>query len=387
MQQLASVATSRLELAIRRVAAIVILISAVEVLNNALGQVDSFPPAAVALLWLFALSVVAALFGGWVGLGWRPLFQIHGFAVFGLVWIQAFIADPTTFPSDGKPWAWWALGVAAMVMGVSTPLRVWALFIPLLSASWFIANQILFEASRTLQVALDAAYILVFGYAIAGLVQLVRERAADVDEANTTAIQSAIDKASTDAIERERSRLDALVHDQVLHSLILAARAESSSDQAAAAESARSAITSLIAAQDDSEVIRSVTPVGLFRAIEKAALELDSRIEVTSKTGGSEEIQAEVAQAMTEATLQALDNAIRHSKASRISLVLDSPEDFLLTFEISDDGIGFRPGRASRDRIGIRTSIEARIQAIGGAANIESAPGQGTKVSLRWQGA
>ena len=387
MQQLASIATNRLEISIRRIAAVVILVSSIEVLINGLFQLDAYPTIGGFLLGVFAVSAVLSVLSSWFNFEWRVVFRVHGAIVFGLVWILALIADPSAFSPDNKPWAWWALGVAAVVIGVSSPPRVWVAYIPILSASWFLSKHILFDGGRYLDALLDSAYILVFGFAIAGLVQLVRDGATDVDVANTAAIQSAIDKASLDAIERERSRLDALVHDQVLHTLLLAARARSEVEKQAAVRSATVAIESLQRAEDEVAAIGSVTPLGLFKAIEKAALDLDPRVVVTSLGGGSENLDPEVAQALTEATLQALDNAIQHSQAKKIELLLDSPEEYSLVFEIVDDGIGFRLDRATRDRIGIRTSIQARVESVGGQAEIESAPGMGVKVSLRWRNA
>ena len=387
MQQLASIATNRLEVSIRRIAAVVILVSSIEVIINALFQLDAYPTIGGFLLGVFAVSAVLAVLSSWFNFEWRVVFRVHGAIVLGLVWILALIADPSAFSPDNKPWAWWALGVAAVVIGVSSPPRVWVAYIPILSASWFLSKQVLFDGGRYLDALLDSAYILVFGFAIAGLVQLVRDGATDVDVANTAAIQSAIDKASLDAIERERSRLDALVHDQVLHTLLLAARAHSGVEKQAAVRSAKVAIESLQRAEDEVAAIGSVTPLGLFKAIEKAALDLDPRVAVTSRGGGSENLDPEVAQALTEATLQALDNAIQHSQAKTIELLLDSPEEYSLVFEIVDDGIGFRLDRATRDRIGIRTSIQARVESVGGQAEIESAPGMGVKVALRWRNA
>lgn len=382
--QLASIASSRLEISIRRIAAVVILISSTEVFINALSQSQAYNTAGEISLAVFVISSALAAISGWTNYHWRIMFRIHGGVVLALVWSVLPTSDAQFFAPDGKPWIWWALGVGAVVIGVSCSPRVWTFYIPLLSMSWFATNQLLLGSARTLDALLDSAYILVFGFAISGLVQLVREGASDVDLANTEAIQSAIEQARVDAIERERGRLDALVHDQVLHTLLLAARAESSDQQRQAAQSAKGAIASLTKAEKQIATDGKVTPLGLFRAIEKAAVTLDGRIEVISKGGGSESISPEVAQAMTEATLQALDNAVQHSKANRIQLTLDSPEIGKLHFEITDDGVGFRPERATRDRIGIRTSIEGRVQAVGGSAEIQSQPGLGVKVLLRW---
>ena len=87
--------------------------------------------------------------------------------------------------------------------------------------------------------------------------------------------------------------------------------------------------------------------------------------------------------AITEATLQALDNSIQHSKAQAISLLLAS-DGKGVKFVVRDDGAGFRPDRVSKDRIGISTSILFRMDSVRGVAEIESAPGKGTTVTLRW---
>ena len=51
---------------------------------------------------------------------------------------------------------------------------------------------------------------------------------------------------------------------------------------------------------------------------------------------------------------------------------------------ISDDGRGFNyhdiPGR----RLGVRVSIVENIEAIGGAVDLDTAPGRGTRVTLTW---
>ncbi|MEL0317179.1 MAG: hypothetical protein VW991_04990, partial [Aquiluna sp.] len=58
MQQLASIATNRLEVSIRRIAAVVILVSSIEVLINGLFQLDAYPTIGGFLLGVFAVSAV-----------------------------------------------------------------------------------------------------------------------------------------------------------------------------------------------------------------------------------------------------------------------------------------------------------------------------------------
>ena len=76
---------------------------------------------------------------------------------------------------------------------------------------------------------------------------------------------------------------------------------------------------------------------------------------------------------------EALQNAIKHARAGRITLRLGGDGGL----EVEDDGVGFDP--AANDtrarRLGL-TSMEERAQRIGGALEIRSAPGAGTTVRL-----
>jgi signal transduction histidine kinase len=213
---------------------------------------------------------------------------------------------------------------------------------------------------------------------------LVRSGAKRADLENSKAIASAIEQARIDAVERERQRLDALIHDRVLNTLLLASKATSADEKRNTQLLAEQAILSLQEAAQEPRPTPSVTPLGLFRALKKAAQQLLPGIEVQTLGGGSEPLPAAEAQAITEATLQAIDNAARHSKAENVELILDSPATGVIEIQVRDDGVGFRVDRVPRDRIGIKISVFGRMLAIGGEAAIDSNPGNGTRVLLRW---
>lgn len=74
---------------------------------------------------------------------------------------------------------------------------------------------------------------------------------------------------------------------------------------------------------------------------------------------------------------EALTNALRHSGARRISLVLRW-ENSRILMVVEDDGRGFDVGAASRaDRLGL-PGIRERAEMLGGSLVIESRPGSGT---------
>ena len=52
-----------------------------------------------------------------------------------------------------------------------------------------------------------------------------------------------------------------------------------------------------------------------------------------------------------------------------------------------DDGRGFSEAKVPDERLGLRISIRDRIAKVGGNADIVSAPGEGTTVTILWPAA
>jgi signal transduction histidine kinase len=75
---------------------------------------------------------------------------------------------------------------------------------------------------------------------------------------------------------------------------------------------------------------------------------------------------------------EALSNVSRHAQAvtCRVSLYRDERGGVL---EVDDDGHGFDPGRTTGTGQGLR-SLRERAEGLGGRAEIDSTPGQGTRV-------
>ncbi len=76
---------------------------------------------------------------------------------------------------------------------------------------------------------------------------------------------------------------------------------------------------------------------------------------------------------------EALQNALRHARAAHIRVRLTDDG-----VEVTDDGVGFEPAKPElrSHHLGL-TSMEERAQELGGTIEIRSAPGAGTKVSLK----
>lgn len=83
---------------------------------------------------------------------------------------------------------------------------------------------------------------------------------------------------------------------------------------------------------------------------------------------------------------EAAENAIRHAKASQISLRLSRPERAVVLLEVEDDGIGFdaktteAAGQQNR-QYGLAI-LRERVLALRGELHIESPPGRGCKLRI-----
>lgn len=369
-----------------RIYSSVLVVLQIEVAANAGFQ----SPYLITANWVVLIAATIPILGmaasAWRrgNLGFWP--YLHGLAVLIVMlkwpWL---VADPGALPIDFQAWIWWLVGTATISMGVVNPRWLGWVYLVVASTSWYLLDTSVNGGSGPWDTALqDSIYVLLLGGAVSSLVRLTRDGAKRADEANSAAIANAVEQAQIDAIERERQRIDALVHDRVLNTLLVAAKATTQAEQRAAALAATEAIASLESAASDQESAAGVTALGLYRSLRKSALRSSAQIEVEILSAGLEEIPAEVAQSITEATLQAIDNALRHSGASKIRVLLGQVDAPGILVRVIDNGQGFNFERLPKDRLGIRNSIQARMRSVAGSAEIVSETGAGTTVVLGW---
>jgi signal transduction histidine kinase len=77
---------------------------------------------------------------------------------------------------------------------------------------------------------------------------------------------------------------------------------------------------------------------------------------------------------------EALSNAVRHSRASRVWVTLSRGDGFIRA-EVGDDGVGFDTVAATGRGIGL-TGMQQRASRVAGELGLVSRPGQGTLVSI-----
>jgi PAS domain S-box-containing protein len=127
----------------------------------------------------------------------------------------------------------------------------------------------------------------------------------------------------------------------------------------------------------------SLETEGVVAALQKQAAALEARygIEVETDLCDEPEAPLETKEVIYRIVQEALNNTVKHARASRVRIKMwCDPEQ--ISLEISDDGIGFDPGKDFPGHLGLR-SMRERALWIGGALEVEAAKGRGTGIRTR----
>jgi signal transduction histidine kinase len=121
----------------------------------------------------------------------------------------------------------------------------------------------------------------------------------------------------------------------------------------------------------------------LDQALQRLCEEFQERTGVVAVAEIDPQVAAELASQagdVVQLAREALSNVSRHAEAAtcRVSLYRDTDGDVL---EVDDDGRGFDPARATGAGQGLR-NLRERAERLGGRAQIDSTPGQGTRVRV-----
>lgn len=196
----------------------------------------------------------------------------------------------------------------------------------------------------------------------------------------------------------ERTRLSRDIHDSVAQglssiNLLLQAADRDWDDRPAAARGhlAQAALTARESLDDVRRVVRDLAPSELDESAE--ALPLALRATVARVTGVDAEVHvhgaprpvpAAVGTALLRSARGALANVAEHAGTGHAVVSLTYQQDEV-ALDVRDDGTGFdptRPGRGAGTRGRGIAGIVSRAEALGGRAVVESAPGEGTVLSV-----
>lgn len=230
----------------------------------------------------------------------------------------------------------------------------------------------------------------VFGAITVGLFARTLERAArDLRLAN----EAALSERERAARSREREAMARTLHDSVLQSLALVHRR--GRELASRPQVAGEEVAELVrVASDEERALRALlrrepedAPEGSLplRTVLQAAAFGISGLAVTVSTVDPVWIRASGAEEVSAAVRQALDNVVRHARATGVA-IFGERDGAEISISVRDDGVGFDfdEEKVTADgKLGITRSMRGRIEQIGGTMRIESAPGRGTEVEFR----
>ncbi|XIE81177.1 sensor histidine kinase [Streptomyces sp. SBR177] len=200
-----------------------------------------------------------------------------------------------------------------------------------------------------------------------------------LDEANARALAAETQKA------RYAERLD---HHRALHDTVLATLttlAAGGVDANAPEVRERCAREAAYLRRLVQQTAEEVHHLGLGAALEEAAGSVESLgLRITAQYHRLPEVPPAVAGAFADAAREALNNVRRHAGTGRAWLTATGEtEGPGAVVTVVDRGPGFDPA-AHVPGFGLRGSIQSRMSEVGGLAVVDTAPGEGVRVELRW---
>jgi signal transduction histidine kinase len=376
---------------VSRTAAAVGLVYAAQSAPSAIDQISG-----TSNHWLYVtyaavvISLVVAFVNAVIGKGARLAFVIVACTILAALVLWPIEASDPGLPAGSDPWIYYLCTVGTGSAAIAFRPRLALAFTLAVPIAFGVLRLTPAGASASPQTAiLEATYVLLLGVIALSVVILLRRAADGVDAAQAQALERYTEAARAHAAEHERIRVDALVHDDVLGTLLSAARARDPKSQALANLNAKRAIQHLQEAQDGFGTNSNLVPPSeLADRLSEVARLLPVRFAVTAVVSPeATPLPITVVESILAAAQQAMVNSSYHAgpKATRAVFLRVSPGE--LSVRVVDDGVGFAVEAVPAERLGVRVSVIGRVESAGGRAEIRSAPGEGTVVELTWPAA
>lgn len=271
-----------------------------------------------------------------------------------------------------------AVTVAAYASG-----RLTAAAIALVTAAWLAGAWPDAASPSFLNLLSNAVVIVVFGVVARFGVRVLFQAAEQADAAARVALDAQRREAAVEAREGERRRQYAKLHDTVLHTLENIARGVwDVHSQSARQNCERDAeyLRGLISGGADdvpTDLGAALAGVARDRSV-PGVLRINQQFDALPAS-----LPTRVADALTGATREALNNAAKHADVSEVWLTASGDGRGGVSVTVVDRGAGFDPD-TPRNGFGLTGSIRHRIAETGGNVTINSAPGEGTVVEMSW---
>jgi signal transduction histidine kinase len=344
---------------------------------------------------------IAVLVGAFtLGLAYATRYLLPGRSWWPTVWVAGMVVLWAALTVAAPSFAWCAVPVAFAVLRV----------VPFGWATVTVVAMTLLATGAWLRITDGVDPAQISGPIGVALVTVLAYRAIDLESRARQDLLDQLVEAQDELAEEqrrtgalaERTRLSREIHDSVGQGLSSINLLLQAAEQAweVRPETAREHVqTAASAARDGLDevrrVVRDLAPTDLTddatgsalpAALRRAAEELGPANEVEVRVDGTPVVvPPPVAVALVRTARGALANVREHAAAVRVAVTLTYHVDEVV-LDIRDDGRGFSSGhvRASGSRGRGLAGIRARAAALGGRAEVESTPGEGTTVSVRF---
>jgi signal transduction histidine kinase len=284
------------------------------------------------------------------------------------------------------------------------PLVIAPAFILALIALWFVATRIVqpLQKLETKAAALawgdfDAIKDSVGGISEVQHLQLELTEMSRKVQAAREGLRDYIG-AITSAQEEERLRLARELHDDTIQSIIALKQRVQLAQKSVKDQTSRRTLGELETLSEQTvenlrRMTRALRPIyledlGLVTALEMLARETSQNNSLAvdfQKSGDEQRLSHEVELALYRIAQEALNNVVRHSQARHAELHISFGEKEI-ELEVSDNGVGFNMPKSPTDfapngHFGL-LGIRERADLIGARLEVESAPGNGTRLKV-----
>ncbi|MET8462125.1 sensor histidine kinase [Micromonospora zamorensis] len=285
---------------------------------------------------------------------------------------------PGVLPGEGS---WIAVLASTTVINTqaTAPAR-WSIPAGLLVVATYVTGAQ--SAGNPTEARAHAATLLVQTACTAMMTAVMRRRLGRADRAfveHQLLTREALVARTAREAERQQNRD---LHDTVLGTLTMVGLGAVSGPSTAFRDRCAADLRTLVAHTDVGPVAGDgpVPLDGRLRLVAARLPELPAHLDLESCA-----VPSGVADAIGESAYAAMSNVVRHAPGARATLRLKR-DAIGVVVEVVDDGPGFDPATVPPHRYGLRESIGGRMAAVGGRADVHSAPGTGTRIRLEWPG-
>lgn len=341
-----------------------------------------------AWLFLFGLPVVSAALSRHAPLSVLRVLALVNGSAFLIILLSWLALNAQELPADlGVPWVLTFTGIPCVAVAVAERGWVaWAFIVTACTLSGLVRAVTTANYRPALVGAEDGLYSLLLISVFAGFTLALRRSAGRIEAATRLSRDTDARRAARTARMQERQIIDALVHDSVISTLLVAGLGRA--DPAGVSRQAATTIEKLDALSLPTRfevVLRSE----LWRRLSALTREVAPDAILRSELHLERLIPVHVGDAVVGAVGEALRNSMaaagvghRHPVIRRVTV---RPAGGGVQVLVSDDGAGFDPELVPQERLGIAQSIVGRMQRLpGGAAVVRSRPGHGTEVLITW---